>query len=212
MISNLERKREDLEKEMSEITNLISSGRSDSDLLNAHLNRLKGEYDKTISALDDKKQKLSKATRTLEELRELATESQEKAEEARQQTEEYKRVLHEYSADLIKQVHFRIAEVALTYSLRDLKSILPLSSLGDNGFLREMVIHGDSFLKCAVNLFIGYIDGATSIAQSCGGGGSTNDSPWGRDENEDDRQYALRCLIQASKMMRPSSGKSIKRK
>jgi chromosome segregation ATPase len=72
------------------ISNQVNSGRRDSNLLYVHLKRLKSEYDKIISALDDKKQKLSKATRTLEELRELATESQKKAEEMRQHTEEYK--------------------------------------------------------------------------------------------------------------------------
>jgi hypothetical protein len=74
LISTLEHKREDLGKEMFGISNQVNSGRRDSNLLYVHLKRLKGEYDKIISALDDKKRKHSKATRTLEELRELATE------------------------------------------------------------------------------------------------------------------------------------------
>lgn len=31
-----------------------------------------------------------------------------------------------------------------------------------------------SHLKCAMYLFLGYLDGATQFARSCGGGGSSN--------------------------------------
>ena len=61
----------------------------------------------------------------------------------------------------------------------------------------------------AMLLFVGYIDAATSMSESCGGGGgSTPESGWGKKDDEDERAYACRCLQMAHSMCKP---KSIKR-
>ena len=57
----------------------------------------------------------------------------------------------------------------------------------------------------------GYLDNATTFAEGHGGGGSGSDLKWDRDDDEDSRQWARRCLRMASKMMRPAGGKSRKR-
>lgn len=56
-------------------------------------------------------------------------------------------------------------------------------------------------------LFLGYFDGASQFAQSCGGGGSSSDLPWGRNPDEDDRRFAYRCMMQAHKMLKPTQPK-----
>ena len=55
----------------------------------------------------------------------------------------------------------------------------------------------------AMLLFAGYIDAATSISESCGGGGSAPESGWGKDKDEDERAYARRCLKMAHSMCKP---------
>lgn len=60
----------------------------------------------------------------------------------------------------------------------------------------------------AMLLFAGYIDAATSMSESCGGGGSAPESGWGKKDDEDERTYARRCLRMAHSMYKP---KSIKR-
>ena len=56
----------------------------------------------------------------------------------------------------------------------------------------------------AMLLFAGYIDAATSMSESCGGGGgSTPESGWGKDKDEDERAYARRCLKMAHSMCKP---------
>jgi hypothetical protein len=58
-------------------------------------------------------------------------------------------------------------------------------------------------------LFAGYIDAATSMTESCGGGGgSAPESDWHKKDDEDERAYARRCLQMAHSMCKP---KSIKR-
>ena len=58
----------------------------------------------------------------------------------------------------------------------------------------------------AMLLFVGYIDAATSMSESCGGGGgSAPESGWGKKDDEDNRLYAYasRCLQMAHSMCKP---------
>ena len=56
----------------------------------------------------------------------------------------------------------------------------------------------------AILLFAGYIDAATSMSESCGGGGgSAPESDWGKKDDEDERQYARRCLKMAHSICKP---------
>ena len=56
----------------------------------------------------------------------------------------------------------------------------------------------------AMLLFVGYIDAATSMSESCGGGGgSVPESGWGKKDDEDNRLYARRCLQMAHSMCKP---------
>ena len=57
--------------------------------------------------------------------------------------------------------------------------------------------------RTAVLLFAGYLDAATQMSESSGGGGSTPDD-WGRGKDEDDLEWARRCTRMASHMCRPA--------
>jgi len=58
-------------------------------------------------------------------------------------------------------------------------------------------------IKTAILLFVGYVDGATQVAASSGGGGSPG-SGWGRDKNEKDDDWASRCARKASWLCKPA--------
>ncbi len=77
----------------------------------------------------------------------------------------------------------------------------------DCDFLTAIAEQPSEILKCAMYLFLGYLDGATQFAQSCGGGGASSDLPWGRNLDEDDRRFAYRCMMQAHKMLKPAQPK-----
>ena len=61
--------------------------------------------------------------------------------------------------------------------------------------------HND-IMNVSMLLFMGYLDAATSMSESCGGGGSSGSS-WGRDKDEDDRDWARRCAMQANWLCKP---------
>ena len=57
--------------------------------------------------------------------------------------------------------------------------------------------------KTAMLLFAGYVDAATSMAESLGGGGSAPSSGRGRDKEEDEREWARCCARMAMEMNKP---------
>ena len=60
----------------------------------------------------------------------------------------------------------------------------------------------------AMLLFAGHIDAATSMSESCGGGGgSSPESDWGKRDDEDERAFARRCLLMAHSMYKPKTVK-----
>lgn len=93
--------------------------------------------------------------------------------------------------------------------IRELFAAMPSEQKADlNGeFLTAIAERPNEILKCAMYLFLGYLDGATQFAQSCGGGGSSSDLPWRRNPDEDDRRFAYRCMMQAHRMIKPSQSK-----
>ena len=60
----------------------------------------------------------------------------------------------------------------------------------------------ENVLNVALLLFMNYVDAATSMSESCGGGGSTP-SNWGKDKDEDERDWARRCAILANWLCKP---------
>ena len=60
----------------------------------------------------------------------------------------------------------------------------------------------ESVLKVAMLLFMNYVDAATTVSESCGGGGSTP-SNWGKDDDEDERERARRCAQHANWLCKP---------
>ena len=216
MISNLENRKAELEQEMVQLSNDLQAGKGNADELQRNIDRLSKDYEKVLDSLTDKRQKLTEASRKLSEYRELEEESKEKANEYRQQAEDYKKDVREASGDLAQQVRFRIADAFVNDVIDSLKSILPTlgeaGSAFDNTLLGDLAERGEEILKCAGLLFAGYVDGATTFAEGHGGGGGGSGLPWGRKDDEDDLLWARRCLFRAAKMMRPSGGKSVKRK
>ena len=59
--------------------------------------------------------------------------------------------------------------------------------------------------KTALLLFAEYLDGATSMTASSGGGGSDM-SGWGKDKDEDEREWARRCAQMANRLCRRRKG------
>ena len=60
----------------------------------------------------------------------------------------------------------------------------------------------ENVLKVAMLLFMNYVDAATTVSESCSGGGGTS-SDWGKDKDEDEREWARRCAQHAKWLCNP---------
>lgn len=60
----------------------------------------------------------------------------------------------------------------------------------------------ENVLNVAMLLFMNYVDAATTVSESCGGGGFTS-SNWGKDDDEDERERARRCAQHANWLCKP---------
>ena len=70
----------------------------------------------------------------------------------------------------------------------------------------------DSTFKVAAMLFIGYVNGATAMSESIGGGDSSCTSNWGK-KDDDEEKWARRCARQAVKMCKPNiAQRSVRRR
>ena len=90
------------------------------------------------------------------------------------------------------------------FNYRDYKLDIP--SAVDAIIANEIILPDDNtganivdVQRTALLLFAGYLDAATQMSESCGGGGSSPDG-WGRDKDEDDLEWARRCARMANRM------------
>ena len=59
----------------------------------------------------------------------------------------------------------------------------------------------EHILQTAILLFANFVDGATAIADNCGGAGSSATDDWGKKkQDEDDMAFAKRCLARARQL------------
>lgn len=106
----------------------------------------------------------------------------------------------------------RLTDAVFARMVVDIRSLLDaipseLKADIDGDSLTAIAEQPNEILECAMYLFLGYLDGATQFAQSCGGGGGGNSLPWGRNPDEDDRRFAYLCMMQAHNMLKPTQPK-----
>ena len=98
-----------------------------------------------------------------------------------------------------------------TFNSMLVSSLEPLTStftdrqqeiLNESGY-SDLMRNSSQIINCAMLLSLGYIREATTYAESCGGG-SSPDSGWGRDKDEDDDHWWRRCIAVSAAMMRPA--------
>jgi chaperonin cofactor prefoldin len=206
MIANLEDSKSDLESQIESLQSALNEGRGDSDELQAKIERLKSELASIDNKLADKRSKLNEADRMLAELN-------AKAEEQKTNSEGLLKQAESAAQDIKQQIRFRLVDALLGQALQDFRNMLPSMSMYERSqcsetMLMDMAERGEQILTCATFLFAGYVDGATKIAESHGGGGGGCSKDWGRDPDEDERAWALRCMQMACRMMKPAIGSS----
>ena len=133
-----------------------------------------------------------------------------------ERTEELKGEAYKYSREIHSNVDVLLKDVMLEtlvgeHSARVAEMGAAEQSVFDGSLLQSLTEQGAEVMHCATLLFLGMVNDATTFAETHGGGGSKSNLKWGKDDDEDNRAWARRCMMMASRMMRPASGKKQKR-
>ena len=205
MITNLERLEVELNDEIAQLETDIENGAGDVSELCCRIASLEFQLESTGQKLADKRDKLKLADRQLTEL-------QDKLDALSRKRDTAQKNFHEFTEKNQEQVRMRLTDAVFARIVVDVRSLLDAMPTEhkadlDGEFLTAIAEQPNEILKCAMYLFLDYLDGATQFAQSCGGGGTSSDLSWGRNPDEDDRRFAYRCMMQAHKMLKPSQPK-----
>ena len=203
MIQNLESRRDTLKEKIAELQHQVESGDIDAYDAEKRINELESELRDTLSKLEDKQIKLETAEEELSDLREQISVGQ--TTESR-----LKEMRAAATADLKLQAEMRVSHSLLPELINDFRKILPelnFSALEkvDGSLLMDLAEHANEILSMAALLYIGYVDQSTMVAEG-GGGGTSSDLSWGREEDEDDLKWARRCMYKARGLVKARSG------
>ena len=209
MVANLEVQKAEKESLLSAAELDLKENKGSAAELAARIKMLEKELQGISRQLADKQEKLQTADRQLISLKENMDAIAERTETLKEEAYHYSQDVHSKVDTLLKDVlledmvsEYRSASVQMGESERQLL---------DGSLMQSIAERGTEVMHCATMLFLGMVDDATTFAESHGGGDGGSDLKWGRDEDEDNRAWALRCMRMASRMMRPAIGKKPKR-
>lgn len=209
MVANLEAQKAEKESLLSAAELDLKENKGNVAELAARIKMLEKELQGISRQLADKQEKLQTADRQLISLKENMDAIEERTETLKEEAYRYSQDVHSKVDTLLKDVlledmvsEYRSASAQMGESERRLL---------DGSLMQSIAERGTEVMHCATMLFLGMVDEATTFAESHGGGGGGSDLKWGRDEDEDNRAWALRCMRMASRMMRPAIGKKPKR-
>lgn len=209
MVANLEVQKAEKESLLSAAELDLKENKGNAAELASQIKMLEKELQGISRQLADKQEKLQTADRQFISLKENMDAIAERTETLKEEAYHYSQDVHSKVDTLLKDVlledmvsEYRSASVQMGESERQLL---------DGSLMQSIAERGTEVMHCATMLFLGMVDDATTFAESHGGGGGGSDLRWGRDEDEDNRAWALRCMRMASRMMRPAIGKKPKR-
>lgn len=202
MIENLKAEKERLEDELRPLRELQANSDSISAGIARKIQHLEQQKALVETKLADKEKKLDETNQLLDTLR------KDKAE-IEQQASELEEKANRSELSWAHNMSYHLNGVILDTMAQEFTSRFPklpddVKLDFDGTLLMQLAEEGNHVVKVALNLVCGFIDDATTIAQTHGGGGGGPSSDWGQRPDEDDREWARRCLAMARKMCKPS--------
>lgn len=209
MVDNLRKAKSEKEDQLSALERSLQSHQGDTASIIAEKERLEKELASIQDKLADKQEKLLKADHQLAALKDDMDAISERTEELKGEAYKYSRDIHSNVDVLLKDV--MLEALVGEHSARVAGMDLSQQAVFDGSLLQSLTEQGADVMHCATLLFLGMVNDATTFAETHGGGGSKSNLKWGKDDDEDNRAWARRCMMMASKMMQPTSGKKQKR-
>ena len=223
MIANLEKHKNDLLREIEKLENDVKVGKITKEQADIERERILADIEKTKEKIIDKQGKLAEAERKLELVRGQTEATEERYKEIKDDIHSIApnlntQVLHEMQA-----VGWNMAsiEAQKSYSkFNAYRESLPpeqrvafdeaTKGLSEGSVFEQMAENSSQVALVATALFLGYLDKATEISQSAGGGSAPNGG-WGKKPDEDDIAFRQRCFLMGMHMLKSGKKRNIKR-
>ena len=209
MVDNLNQQRLEKENELLVLQEELLEKYGNEDSIRTKMQMLNQELSSIQSKLADKQDKLLQAERTLSLLKDDLVSIGERRDELKSEAMKYSRTVHSNAVNILRDV--MLENVVVEHRNISANFNEDDKNLFGNSLINDLAERSSEVMHCATLLFLNLIDDATTFAESNGGGGTQSDMKWGRNEDEDDRNWARRCMAMASKMMKPKYGNKPKR-
>ena len=220
MLSNLEEKKAEIESEISSLQSQVEEGRISNEEMEQRKKVLTGELNGILDKIRERQKQLATARQQLQDVADRKAQLQDQYTDIQKKLKQDLPSLHEKTLRDMQSVGWRVAaEDAIERSAkaREYADSLPpderrifdkgYSEVFDGSVFEDMAANANEIAAVASALFLGYIDQATSFAQSHGGGGGGPGGGWGRKKDDDEEAWRRKCLFMGMKMMRPASRK-----
>ena len=222
MVMRKQQQIDNLNKDIEELENRQMETDYNNDMLKEEQERLQNLLRQFQKELEDKQEKLRINQQRLSEVNEKLKELQQRQFELIKENDElqkkYEEIFDKYQDKLQDEMrihgfdYFQIVSEEFTKRLSNFRNMLSpvmqqnLDNIMNITFFEEIANYSNQIVAAATALFLGYLDQATQITVSAGGGGNPGTSV-GRRKDEDDDDYKYRCFVMACMMMRPAQQK-----
>ena len=223
MIFNLQRQIDDMLKEKASLEADRDAGRISKAEADERIQTLQKFIQHVEAKLIDKKAKLEEAEKSLKAINDKIAEGKKESDLLEQKI----------SKDLPlvkKQTFMEMNNIGFENSIRSIRSFFEkynnllerstpeerdvldstVTPLLNNSIFKDIADDAVQMAQVASYLFLGYLDKATQMSESCGGGGSPG-TGWGKRDDEDDWDFKRRCYLMGMKMIKPSKKNNLKR-
>ena len=217
MIEHLETYKEDLEKEIAKLKADRDSGKISVEEAARKMDAITKNLEDVKDQILDKESKLSVAQAKLDSLNAQTSKTETRYQEVKTklqtaQPEYNKNAMQEMEAfgynlaafDAMKRME-KYNEMTANMSPDERRILDKYNSvLLDDSIFEQMAENATEITTVATALFLGYLDKATAIAESHGGGSGPG-TGWGKKDDEDELAFKRRCMLMAMHMMRPQN-------
>ena len=224
MIANLERHKSDLLHEIEKLEEDVKVGRITKEQGDIERARILDDLEKTKIKIIDKQEKLAEAEKKLDLIKGQTDVTQERYKEIKDEMRTSMPNLSSQTLRDMQAVGWNMASIEAqkqSEKLNAYRESLPpeqraafdeaTKGFSNGSMLEQMAENSSQVALVATALFLGYLDKATEISQSAGGG-SAPQSGWGKKDEEDDMDFRQRCFLMGVHMLKSGKKQNLKRK
>ncbi len=204
MIENKETELREKEDALRAIERAIIHAGADTPALISERDRLKIEIGGMLFFIDEKKEKTDRIKAELKEFRKEMEGVKERTAELNKEARGSAVIVQERAYTFLKSEFFDL--VAEEFKERSLQMSEEQKAAYEGSFLESALEQGNEVLHCATLLFVGLLADAVTFSENHGGGGGGGNDL--KRDDDDDRKWARKCMMAATKMMKPKGKKS----